>query len=573
MILDARRLAPDMMLDVDICIVGGGPAGITLASELDGTGVSVLLLEAGGRRFEPATQTALQGAVAPDSPHAPPDMYRRRMLGGASAIWGGRCFPLDPIDLERRPHVPHSGWPIGWPELEAHYPRAMEYVEAGPYDFAAAGALGTDAPPAIAGFAHPDVLDDRIERFSPPTRFGEAHAARLARSASVRVLVHAQALRLVAPDREVEALEVGTAPGRRFTVRARRYVLAAGGLETTRLLLASDATRRGGLGNQGGALGRYYMCHLENTLGWLRLRPADRPLAIEYEQAPDGSYVRRHLTLSPAAQRRERLLHTVFRLHHPLIADPAHRNGVLSAMYLVKDAVLPEYRRKLAAMDIAARDRLRRDPQFWARHLANVARDAPGVMRFGVDWTRRRVLARRKLPSVLLRSGEGAYPLEVSAEQVPNPDSRISLLPETDAHGMPRLRIDWRATRLDYDSMAQSMRVLRAAFAASGTGDLQFEEERMVQETRAAMPVGGHHIGTARMAASARDGVVDADCRVHGLANLHVAGAAVFPTCGHASPTLTVVALAVRLADHLKRDLVQSHIAAAPRSVAELVQP
>jgi len=141
MILDARRLAPDMLLDVDICIVGGGPAGITLACELDGAGFSVLLLEAGGRRFEATAQSELRGAVAPDSPHTPPDMYRRRMLGGASAIWGGRCFPLDPVDLEKRPHVPHSGWPIDWEALATAYPRAM----------ASEAENHSPAPPAVEG--------------------------------------------------------------------------------------------------------------------------------------------------------------------------------------------------------------------------------------------------------------------------------------------------------------------------------------------------------------------------------------------------------------------------------------
>ncbi|MBX6740677.1 MAG: GMC family oxidoreductase [Acetobacteraceae bacterium] len=567
MILDARELAPGIVLEADICIVGGGPAGIVLACELDRSGLSVLLLEAGGKRFDRAAEAALHGEVAEDCIHCPPQMYRRRVLGGASSIWGGRCVPLDPLDLEARPHVPHSGWPIGWEELAAFYPRAQTYCEAGAFAYDVAEALGPGAPPAIEGFFDPDIVDSRVERFSRPTDFGQTYGPRLDRSMSVRVLLHAQAVRLVAPEPAgpITALQAASAPGRRFTVRAQRYVLAMGGLETPRLLMASDPSpRRGGLGNEGGALGRFYMCHIENTLGRLRLLPASRPVALEYERAADGTYLRRKFALSAAAQRREGLLNTAFRLHYPPIADPAHGNAVLSAMYLVKDAVLPEYRRKLAAIEIAHRDRLVRDARFWRAHIANVLRDGGlGLVRFGVDWLQRRILADRKLPSVVVRDREGCYPLDVNAEQVPNPDSRVRLAEaaEPDIHGVPRLRIEWRLTQQDRDSLLRAMRLIRDAFARSGCARLEFDEAAIEAEIGASTPIGGHHLGTARMSATPRDGVVDPNCAVHGVPNLYVAGGAVFPTCGHANPTLTIVALALRLADHLKREAARRPLA------------
>jgi hypothetical protein len=115
------------------------------------------------------------------------------------------------------------------------------------------------------------------------------------------------------------------------------------------------------------------------------------------------------LVISAAAQRREALLNTTARLDHPLIADPAHGSGVLSAMYLVKDAILPEDRRKLATIELSNRDRLVRDARFWLAHTANVVRDSAAVARFGVTWIRRRMLAARKLPFVVVRSREGVY--------------------------------------------------------------------------------------------------------------------------------------------------------------------
>ncbi|HWX46534.1 MAG TPA: GMC family oxidoreductase [Roseomonas sp.] len=571
MILDALSLAPGTSLEADLCIVGGGAAGLSLACALEGSGLSVLLLEAGGRKFDAAAQGGLNGEVAEGSIHSPPHMYRRRVLGGATSIWGGRCVPFDPIDLERRDWVPQSGWPIGWEALSAYYPAAQQYFEAGAYAYDVPEALGPGAPPTIEGFDDPDITASRIERFSRPTDFGKANSARLAASTQVRVLLNAHAVRLVAENGPVEVLEGASAPGRGFTVRARRYVLATGGLEVPRLLMASDPSRRGGLGNEGGALGRYYMCHAENTLGRLRLLPANRPIALDFEVTPDGIYVRRKFGLSDAAQRREGLLNTIFRLHYPLIADPAHGSGVLSAMYLVKDAILPEYRRKLATIEIANRGKMQRDSRFWLAHMANVLRDSPGVLNFGQKWLRKRTFASRKLPFVVVRSRDGSYPLDVNAEQVPNPESRVTLGRETDAFGLPRLRVDWRLHPADVDSLVRSMKLARAAFARSGVAQLDFDDATIEDEVRASTPVGGHHIGTARMSETPRDGVVNADCAVHGVPNLYIASSAVFPTCSHANPTLTIVAMALRLADHLKARAAEDG-AAAPGRLAELAQ-
>ncbi len=556
-ILRSAEIEDGATLAADLCIVGAGPAGISIACEMLGSGLSVILLEAGRRSFAKLVQEGLAGEVEAGSPHSPPDMFRRRVLGGASSIWGGRCVPLDPIDLERRDYVPYSGWPIHWPELEQYYWRAQGYFEAGDFDYSVASSLGSGAPETIQGFRHPDILTDRLERFSPPTDFGRRFGRILAELPDIVLLLETEALRLVAPDAapriRVTTLEAVCA-GKRLDIRAERYVVAAGGLETPRLLMLSDPSRRGGLGNDGGALGRYYMCHLENTLGRLQLLPKERPVSLHFEQLSDGVYTRRKLALSAEAQRRESLLNMAFRLHYPPISDPSHRSGILSSVYLLKDSVLPEYRRKLATIEIAKRDTLHRDARFWLAHGVNVLRDLPAVSWFCVDWSRRRVLARRKLPFVVVDSRAGVYPFDVNAEQIPTSDSRVMLADHSDRHGRRMLKVDWRVTSQDTDSLMRSMRLLQRDFAASGVARLDFEdglEDAVVAST----PVGGHHIGTARMSESPREGVVDPNGAVHGVANLFCAGSAVFPTCGHANPTLTLVALAVRLADHLKADI------------------
>ncbi|WP_431862553.1 FAD-dependent oxidoreductase [Azospirillum sp.] len=553
MLLDARTLEEKAVLDCDVCIVGAGAAGFAIACELAGGPLTVLLIEAGGASFRAAEQDPLQGSVAPSSPHAPAHLYRRHGLGGATAVWGGRCVPMDPIDFEARPYVPHSGWPVGWDDVAPFYRRAHDYLRSGACAYTVPEALGADAPETIPGFRS-DVIDtDRIERFSEPTDFAKAYLPRLRHASNVRILVHAHCLRVeTAESGAVTALACASEPQRHFAVRPRFTVVAAGGLEATRLLLASDRSRRGGLGNESGRLGRFYMCHIENTLGRLCLMPQARPAVVDFERTADGVYVRRKFCLNADAQRRHGLMNATFRLHFPFISNPAHRNGILSAVYLAKDCVLPEYRRKLATIERSQRDRMVQDWRFWAAHVGNVARDTVPVGLFGADWVRRRILPRRKLPHVVVRNRNGVYPLDFNMEQVPNPDSRVALGADTDAFGVPRLHIDWRMTEQDIDSILRTFRVLRQTFAQSGCAKLDFDEPSLEAQARDSTPIGGHHMGTTRMAASPRDGVVDANCEVFGAPGLFIAGSAVFPTCGHANPTLTIVALAVRLADHLK---------------------
>jgi glycine/D-amino acid oxidase-like deaminating enzyme len=551
MILRASELAASDVFQSDVCIVGAGPAGITLACELLGSGLSILILEAGEQAFAKRAQDGLFGEVALRSPHSPPHMYRRRVLGGASSIWGGRCVPLDPIVLQERSYVSGSGWPLSWQELERYYHRAHPYFDAGPYDYSACSTLVPGAPETLMGLACPDILADNIERFSPPTDFGKRYRRLLADALDLKLLLGVEALRLDAPEVSVRELHA-IAGDKKIKIRAERYVLATGGLETRRLLILSDLTRRDGLGNEGGAVGRYYMCHLENTIGRLQLIPKERPIALHFERSLDGVYVRRKLALSAEAQRREQLLNTAFRFHYPPISDPSHGTGILSALYLMKDAVLPEYRQKLATIEMAARNRLDRNPAFWLAHGANIIRDAPAVASFCAKWLRLRILAKRKLPFVVVANRDGRYPLDINAEQVPNWNSRVLLAERRDRYGRPVLKVDWRASRQDEESLLRTLGLLQRCFTASGVARLEYDEDRLQEVVTASTPVAGHHIGTARMADNPRHGVVDANGTVHGVANLYCVGSATFPTCGHANPTLTIVAMAVRLADHLK---------------------
>ncbi|OZI32350.1 FAD-dependent oxidoreductase [Bordetella genomosp. 10] len=558
MILDATTIPSGSVLNADICIVGAGAAGITLALALMDSGLDVVLLESGGPRVEKDTQALYRGTVPDARLHSEPDRYRERRMGGSTTIWGGRCMPLDPIDFEPRPYIAHSGWPIGLDDLMPYYPRANQICEAGDYAYTVETAFHHPIRPMIEGFESPAFTTNTLERFSTPTDFGRRYAERL-RLGPVRVIQHANLCRLdsgtpgargdardnAQGNAAIGAAHVRTLSGNAFTVRARAYVLATGGLETARLLLASPGASGRGLGNRNDVVGRYYMCHIAGTIGTVDLSRAASAWH-GYEVSDEGVYCRRRLALRPEAQRRLQVGNFIARLHHPRIADPGHGSSILSALYLARPIVPYEYAKRLYG-DAPGTLGL------WLRHLGNVIMGMPSAAAFMWRLFTQRKLADRKFPSIIVHPRNRRYSLDFHAEQEPNVDSRVTLGTDTDALGVPRLHVDWRYTKRDVETIQGALAELASALHASGVGSFEYDPALVETEMTRYGAYGGHHIGTARMGRDPRDSVVDADCRVHEAGNLFVAGAAVFPTSGQANPTLTIVALALRLAAHLRQ--------------------
>jgi len=547
MINDARAVSDGAVLTTDICIVGAGAAGITLALELAAANRDVLLLESGGRRAERATQRLYQGEVADARLHSPPHRYRQRRFGGSTTIWGGRCAPFDPIDFERRDYIPLSGWPFARERLLPFYVRANELCEAGAFEYSAARTFGSALRPMIEGFRSEHFTSDSLERFSYPTDFGARYGAQLRDAPRIRVMLHANvtALRPHPNGGAVESLQVRTLGGRSFTVRTARIVLATGGLEVARLLLANRERWSEGIGNQHDVVGRYYMCHIAGTIGTLCQSGAVDRIWHGYEVSNEGVYCRRRLALTAETQRQLRIGNFIARLHHPRITDPAHGSAVLSALQLAKGLISYEYGKRLHGEE-------RMTMSAWGHHLRNVLGGPGQVLTFAHHMLRDRWLAARKFPSLIVRSPAGRYSLDFHAEQIPSPISRVTLLEERDALGVPRLLVDWRYTSADITTVREAVRLFAADVSGSGVGTFDYDPEAIELEMARYGAYGGHHLGTARMGTDPRTSVVDENCRIHGLDNLYVAGGAVFPTSSQANPTLTIVALAVRLAAHLR---------------------
>jgi choline dehydrogenase-like flavoprotein len=292
-------------------------------------------------------------------------------------------------------------------------------------------------------------------------------------------------------------------------------------------------------------LGRFYMCHIAGTVGRLELNvPRSRDFH-GYELSPDGIYCRRRFQLAPDVQASLGIGNLIARMHHPTIADPSHRTGPLSALYLARHLIPREFSKRVNDGEHSARN--------WARHARNVLADPLHTARFLAHWLFKRSLASRKFPSVIVNPRSNNYTLDFHSEQMPNLDSRIRLTDQRDRLGMPRLHLDWRYTPLDVRTVRDSLRVIAEEFARTNVGRLSFEDDEVERAIRREGAYGGHHIGTTRMSDSPSQGVVDRNCRVHGLDNLYIASSSVFPTSSQANPTLTIVALALRLASHVRQ--------------------
>ena len=511
--IDARTLPDASRIEADLVIIGGGLAGITLAKELARSSFKIAILESGGREIDEAIQGLYAGTAvvkAPDNPDKPFDDYpaqsRARVLGGSGMIWGGKCVPLDPADFTARPWAPHSGWPVTRAQMQPFYDRACDLLEIPRFD-ADNTALKDPARPPLA-------LDPRDGFFSAPrvfTRYsgGSDKAAfdrfrtDFADAPNITVYLHANItqIRLSKTGDKVEGLDVACLDGKRHTAVGRTYVLAVGGIENVRLLLASNGVRPEGIGNRHDLVGRFFQGHVT--------------YALDGDAETEGTAV--HVSREASM-----------------------------GLYLNADRTTSHC---VVAAGLTAQQRMATG-NFTATLYAGEATGA-GTPTQGETKALRRVATR------IDGAGQGDGQLLgffAMSEHFPNPDSRVTLDPSAkDALGLPRIHLEWRYAKADWDSLERSAAGFGDALGAAGQGRVCWPVQRgkLLEISSASR----HHMGTTRMNADPALGVVDPDLRIHEVGNLYVVGSSVFPTSGIANPTLTILALVMRLADHLKLDM------------------
>lgn len=562
MITDVLTLAPDATLSADVAVVGAGPAGIIVALELADAGLDVVVVESGRERFDAQTQQLGEALIKDPRRHAPMSLTTRRQIGGTSAVWGGRCVPFDPIDFERR-RFPDTEWPVGYAELEPLFGRACAWFVCGRPAFDHRD-LQHLPPSLVPGLPDGDVRTSTFERWSLPTDFGREYGQRLRASARVRVVTGLTCTRIacVSGARQIDHLEARAPGDRLIRIRARRYVLAAGGLESTRLLLASPGPDGLALGDHAGHLGRWYMAHIEGVVARARFTTPPRSTIYGYERDVDGVYVRRRMSFTAEAQRRWGLPNIVGWLANPDLPDPSHGSGVLSFAYLALASPAgrllspPAQRAAMTGQDVPGvpYGPVERGPV--GRHARNLVRDAWPTARFAVDFGRRRFLARRRrVPGFFVYSAANTYPLQFHGEHLPLHDSRVTLSAERDALGLPRLDIDVRFSEADVEGVVDAHRHWDAHLRRHGCGVLEYLTPDVHQAVRDRMGAGFHQAGTTRASARPQDGVVTPQLAVHGFDDLFVLSSSSFVTSGQANSTFMIGVFALRLADHLTADL------------------
>jgi choline dehydrogenase-like flavoprotein len=560
-------------IGADVAVVGAGPAGIVVALELARRGHRVALLESGGERFDAATQE-LGETVGGDPLHVEMSLATRRQVGGASNLWGGRCVPFDPVDFEPRPIVGEAAWPIGHDEVEPYLQRACDWCRCGDAAFTAGEVPELAGRTIVPGFADGDVRASALERWSLPTNFRAVYGGELEASPSLRLETGLTCTEIVPRaggeagrgGRAVDHLLARRADGTPVTVRAARYVIAAGGLEATRLLFASTGRDPDGIGNHSGHLGRWYMAHVEARVGRVRFTTPPGETIYGHERDAEGVYVRRRFTFSPAAQRRLGLPNAAIWMVNPEIGDPSHGSGILSFVYLM--LISPLGRHFVAEGIRQAHTRTDR-PGSVGAHLRNVVRDLGPATAFAVGFGYRRFLRRgRKVPGFFVPSAANAYPLLYHGEHLPHRESRVEPTAERDALGMPRLRTHLHFSAQDVEAVRRAHEELDAALRAQGLGEVEMLHDDVEAAVREQLFGGYHQAGTTRMSRDPADGVVDGDLAVHGFEDLFVASSSTFPTSSQANSTFTLVALAIRLADRLTGEL-----SAPARAAAEAARP
>jgi choline dehydrogenase-like flavoprotein len=486
MLIDSPAIGNRAGLSADVCIIGGGPCGMVLAQALAARGRDVLLVESGQQHRDDRLQGLNHGEVR-GAVYAGLAATRHRQFGGTPHTWntplsggamGAKYCPLDALDLE--------GWPLAPGELAPWYDAAQRVCGLGPFAYAAADWRGAGPEP----WDGPGELENAVYQFGPAQRFTGGLPAELLASSLVRVLAGVTACRLERRGSRVTAVEAVLDPARRETIRAGTVILAAGGIENARLLLASGITQDW--------LGRGFMEHPRDYS--MVLEPSststfDTARFYDRHTAVDGTILCGRLGLSAAARRREGLPNASVTLH-------LRRRGGLE----------PVARRLMRRLRLSG-------PPFGG----------------GYGWSDRPGLEREF----------EAFRLVVNIEQHPHRDNRLALEGPPDPFGIPRavLQYAWRA---EEQAGLERLRGLLARWFQDGGHGVLRVREGVPPDLSA-----HHHLGLTRMSHDPADGVVTPECRVHGLDNLHVVGASVFPTGGFANPTLTAIALALRLADQL----------------------
>lgn len=537
---DDLRTLDRQVIETDLCIVGSGPAGLSIAKEFVGTTVQVLVVESGSKVEDPDTQSLYEIENVGVPRQLDQDVIRCRILGGTSHIWTGRCAPFDDLDFQQRSWVPHSGWSISRRSLDSYLERAGKNLGIGPhcYDERLWERFKVSRP---AASLNETVVKPVFWQFSKhstnphePARFGQGFMPDDAPNINLLMSANVTHLNTNAAGTRLESIEVTSLNGKRATVRAKAVVLCCGGIENARLMLASNRIVPQGVGNQNDMVGRFLMDHPGCSLGSFdpvsAKKVRDR-FGHYWLDNTQGRHVYIHgIALSHKLQEEEQLLNCAAYLETVVAEDDPWIAVRQLKISLQSGKITPEaYRNALALLT------------------------QPHAIGYG--------LYRRYLRNRPTLNKAERVELFCHVEQRPDPESRVTLSDKLDRLGMPLSKLNWKISEQERQSVRRLAHLICDEFDRLGLPKpvlSDWLEQKEGWESN--FSDRAHPTGTTRMSDDPKQGVVDSNSQVHGVDGLFVAGSSVFPTAGYANPTLMIVAMSLRLADWLKLNYLPAQV-------------
>ena len=521
MIQDINLLNNSFVKEYDIAIIGAGAAGITIAEELNNKKIRVGLIESGDFEFDTETYALNSGQSIGNNYNV--QSTRQRFFGGTTNHWGGWCSPMDSYDFEKKSWVALSGWPITYNDLLPYYKRAQPYLDL--TDFIYDDRLWERAGEDVIHLNKQNVFS-YFWQISEPTRMGRKYRKGLSDSENVEILINANVTQIF-PNQNgdhVTQLEVKSLSNITGHVKAKYYILASGGIENPRILLNSDRQIKNGIANSSDFVGRCFMEHLHVGIGKLITNDSEK-LVNRYNK-------KRNLTPGQRAG---------IAVSEEVINKHQVQNGVV-----IISGGGSEFSEGIKGLQKLHKwsQPTGKKPDNLGDTVWDILSDLNSVIP---------ALVRRSQGKTMVPYSEAL--LSAVTEQEPSRESRITLSNAKDDLGQRRLILDWKLNDLDKKTLQILARTMGIEFGSLGWGRMKIDQW-LIDDGDVwpddGVRGGAHHMGTTRMTSDPASGVVNENCRCHDVDNLFIAGSSVFTTSGHANPTLTIVALALKLSDYIQ---------------------
>jgi len=533
----------------DLCIIGSGHSALPIALNLVNSNINICIIPGGSNRISNILQSTYDGKT--NIKNNSLQKHRLRVIGGTSKIWGGRCLPLKDIDFKTRGYVKNSGWPIKKEELEKYYKKTASFLDIGDPDFDCMS-LKSKFTYLIEGFNNQNVTTNEIEKFSLPTDFSKKFKKKLIASNDITIFDNSSLIEIEynKKNNSVNKFYCKSLNGNNFTITATNYVLAAGGIENARILLHRfNFSRKYTCGNKYNNVGKYFMSHFSGIIGKI-IFEKNIKVNNSYEFCKKNVYSRRRISISNNAQLKNKILNFSAFLHHSPIEDPTHKDGLLSLIFILKNLryfshrIPPEYSKSLSSA--------RFDLKYYFPHIKNIFIDLYKLIPTLLYIFKKRFIDRRKLPSIITGISNNELFIHYHVEHEPLKSNYIKLSDDYDIFGLKKVYVHLSPSKKDIQSIITSHKIIDKELKKQKKGKLLFIYKDQIQAIKNQIGFGGHLIGTTRMSNNYMTGVVDKNCKIHGMNNFYVAGSSVFPTGGEANPVFTIIALSLRLSEHLR---------------------